>query len=123
MRDLLKKYRINPHPSYHAGFSRCSCALCIFSMPRHLAGVKKLMPEKFERLVEVERELNFTFDSKKDLISYVGNSKPCVPDDIDEEIVEIIRSGNGPDDYVLLKEDEEWKLPAGTFKGSDGGAK
>lgn len=120
--DMLKKYRVKPHPVYYAGFSRCSCAFCIFSMPYHLAGARKLMPEKFDRLVEIEKQLGFTFDSKKDLISYVGNAIPCVPEDLEDEILDIIKNGIVPKNYVLLKDNEEWKLPIGAFKGSCGGA-
>lgn len=120
--DITKRYLVRPMPSYYAGFNRCSCAFCIFSMPEHFAGARQLMPERFEKLVELENDLGFTLDNKKDLISYIGQAKSCVPSNIDGKMVEIIRTGIIPEDYIIVNGEDEWELPVGAFKGAKGGA-
>lgn len=32
---VIKRNRTTPHPCYSAGWNRCSCMMCIFSLPRH----------------------------------------------------------------------------------------
>jgi 3'-phosphoadenosine 5'-phosphosulfate sulfotransferase (PAPS reductase)/FAD synthetase len=120
--DIFKKYGVRPSPSYYCGFNRMSCALCIFSMPQHFKGVKELMPERFDKLVEVEKELGFTVVHKMDLNTYIGQAESCVPKDLEKSTLDIIRTGIVPKDYVLLKEGEEWKLPSGAYKGCEGGS-
>lgn len=120
--DITKRYSVRPMPSYYAGFNRCSCAFCIFSMPEHFAGARQLMPERFEKLVKLEKDLGFTLDNKKDLISYIGQATSCVPPNINGKILEIIRTGIVPKDYIIVNGEDEWELPVGAFKGAKGGA-
>ena len=44
--EIIKKWRIAPHPCYAAGWNRCSCMMCIFSLPTHWAGIRELFPER-----------------------------------------------------------------------------
>ena len=52
-----KSYSIQPHPSYELGWSRCSCAGCIFSSGEDLARLREALPRQFERLAQAERDL------------------------------------------------------------------
>ncbi|MBK7759563.1 MAG: hypothetical protein IPI35_24830 [Deltaproteobacteria bacterium] len=52
-----KDYGIQPHPAYELGWSRCSCAGCIFSSGEDLARLREALPRQFERLAGAEREL------------------------------------------------------------------
>ncbi len=52
-----KNYGIQPHPAYELGWSRCSCAGCIFSSGEDLARLRQALPRQFARLAEAEREL------------------------------------------------------------------
>lgn len=119
---LIEKHKVRPHPVYYVGFNRCSCAFCIFSMPHHFATAKELMPDTFYRLVEIEKELGFTLDSKKDLINYVGNAKSCIPINIEKSIIDIVKTGQVPFEYIIASQSEEWKIPSGAYKGIEGGA-
>ena len=52
-----KDYGIQAHPSYELGWSRCSCAGCIFSSGEDLARLREALPRQFERLAQAERDL------------------------------------------------------------------
>ena len=62
--EIIKRWRIAPHPCYAAGWNRCSCAMCIFSLPRHWAGIRELFPDWVSSVEEDERILGFTLDSE-----------------------------------------------------------
>lgn len=119
--DIMKRHRINPSPVYIAGWNRCSCAMCIFSQPHHFAGIREVLPTQFNQLVELEKELGFTVDNKKDLLTYVGNAKSCIPQNIDPEIIEMLRTGNLPENYIIVAENKTWEYPTGAFHGAEGG--
>jgi len=115
---VMKRWKINPHPVYRCGWNRCSCAMCIFSMPCHFAGIKELYPEDYEALKRDEQVLNFTIDNKKDLDSYVGNAKSCVYRGAEKALHSLITGEYSPEDIFV---EGEWKYPAGAFHGAEGG--
>lgn len=116
--DIIKRWNINPHPCYKLGWNRCSCAMCIFSMPHHFQGIKEVLPGQFNQLVKQEKHLSFTVDNKKDLMTYIQGAKSCVLNK-DPELIKLAQSKELPKDYVLNK--ELWKMPAGAFHGTEGG--
>lgn len=115
--DILKKYSINPHPCYKLGWSRCSCAMCIFSLPEHFKGIKEILPERFQEIVDLEKELGFTLDNKKSIEEYIKDAKSCVLNK-DENLISYVRSGELPSDYIICN---EWELPVGAYHCSEGG--
>lgn len=63
--DLLKKHKVQPHPSYELGWSRCSCQTCIFNSANVWASLNEISPEKVKKINDIENELNFTLYAKK----------------------------------------------------------
>lgn len=116
--EVLKRHKLNPHPAYRCGWNRCSCAMCIFSMPHHFAGIRELYPEEFEKLCKDEEILKFTLDNNKSLLEYVGDAKSCVYHG-DKEALHSLITGEFSVDDVYVK--GEWKFPAGAFHGAEGG--
>lgn len=114
--EIIKRHHITPHPCYSAGWNRCSCMMCIFSLPKHWAGIRELFPEEVEAVKNDEETLGFTLDNKKALESYIGDAKSCLYPDI--RAIEQIRSGVFPTEDMYT---DNWKFPAGAFKGSAGG--
>lgn len=115
--EIIKRWHIAPHPCYTAGWNRCSCAMCIFSLPRHWAGIRELFPEWVEAVEEDERILGFTLDQKKTLAEYIGNAPSCVCHD-DPQALSQLTSG----EFSLCDvEKDPWVLPAGAFHGTAGG--
>jgi 3'-phosphoadenosine 5'-phosphosulfate sulfotransferase (PAPS reductase)/FAD synthetase len=116
--DIMKRWNITPHPCYKLGWNRCSCAMCIFSMPYHFKGIQEVLPDRFNQLLKLESSLNFTVDNKKDLISYINGAKSCVLNH-DKELIKLAQSKDLPSDYII--NNKKWILPAGAFHGAEGG--
>ena len=115
--EIIKRWQITPHPCYAAGWNRCSCAMCIFSLPRHWAGIRELFPDWVRAVEEDERILGFTLDRKKTLAEYIGDAKSCVCHDDPKAIAQLISGAFSLADV----ETKAWKLPAGAFHGAEGG--
>lgn len=115
---VLKRNRINPHPVYRCGWNRCSCAMCIFSLPSHFAGIKELYPEEYAALKRDEEVLKFTIDNTRDLDTYVNGAKSCVYRG-DEQALQALITGEYSADDIYVK--GEWMFPAGAFHGAEGG--
>ena len=117
--EILKRYNISPHPCYLIGWGRCSCASCIFSLPRHWAGIRELFPERYEALKHDEIVLGFTIDNKKSLDEFVGDARSCVVH-TNEKAIWQTKTGIFTASDVFTKPGD-WDFPAGAFSGSDGG--
>ena len=115
--DIIRRWRIAPHPCYAAGWNRCSCMMCIFSLPVHWAGIRELFPERFAKVEEDERVLGFTLDNKNPLAEYVGSAKSCVCYDDPLALCQLTSGEFSAADI----ERQEWTLPAGAFHGAAGG--
>lgn len=115
--DILRRWHIAPHPCYAAGWNRCSCAMCIFGLPKHWAGIRELFPDWVAAVEEDERILGFTLDNKKTLREYIGDAESCVCHD-DPKALHQLKTGTFEPGDVYI---EDWKTPAGAFHGAEGG--
>lgn len=115
--EVLSRHLITPHPCYTCGWSRCSCMMCIFSLPSHWAGIKELFPDEYEAVRQDEIRLGFTLDNKKSLDEYVGAAKSCVVHDNPRALHQLITGQFSQTDIYQ----KEWILPAGAYHGAEGG--
>ncbi|MDR0286895.1 MAG: phosphoadenosine phosphosulfate reductase family protein [Clostridiales bacterium] len=115
--EVLKRYSVTPHPCYACGWSRCSCMMCIFGLPKHWAGIKELFPAEYEAVRQDEITLGFTLDNKKTLDEYVGDAKSCVSHSNSKALRQLVTGQFSQTDIYQ----KEWSFPAGAFHGSDGG--
>ena len=113
MWELLKRHKINPHPSYPIGWNRCSCATCIFSTPSFIAGLKGIYPHEFAELKRDEEVLGFTIENKKNLDDYICNAKSCLCRD-DKQAINSILTGEFDTGDIYVK---GWHYLAGAFYG------
>ncbi|TLN00435.1 hypothetical protein FDZ73_19460, partial [bacterium] len=117
--EVLKRNKVNPHPCYKVGWNRCSCMMCIFSLPKHWAGIRELFPNHFDEVCQDEKILGFTLDNKKTLEEYIAGADSCL-NPRDTEAIRQIKTGEfNPEDIFIS--DDEWKFPVGAFGGSEGG--
>lgn len=63
--ELIEKYRVIPHPAYSLGFSRVSCAPCIFGDEDQWATIREILPNVFDELLGYEHEFS-EFHRKND---------------------------------------------------------
>lgn len=115
--EIIRRHRVNPHPCYRAGWNRCSCMMCIFSAPKHMAGIRELFPDDYAALRHDEEILNFTVDNKYNLDDYTGEAESCVSHKDPDAIRSLVTGKFEEDVYV-----KEWDYPAGAFHGAEGGS-
>lgn len=115
--EVLKRHHVNPHPCYRIGWNRCSCAMCIFSTPSLLAGIKEIYPDEYKALKHDEQVLGFTLDNTKDLDSFFGCAKSCVYKGDGAAIHSILTGEFNVNDMYI----DNWNYPAGAFHGAEGG--
>lgn len=118
--EVLKRNKVSPHPAYIAGWSRVSCAACIFSSPKHFKGIQELYPEMFEDIRQAEIELDFMFKNtktRKSIDQIVEKAESCVYWGDQKAIHQLLTGNFTPEDIFV----ENWQYPAGAFHGSEGG--
>lgn len=93
--------------------------MCIFSQPRHFAGIRELFPKEYAALRQDEINLGFTLDNKKCLDDYVGDAVSCV-DWKSEKAIEQLQSGYFSANDIFTP-CNLWTFPSGAFCGAQGG--
>ncbi len=119
--DMYEKWRITPHPAYLLGYPRTSCFSCIFLSPDLWAICRELAPERFNMLVEKEKELNHTINSNRiplTQLADMGNLNRLPKDKRLSKWVDMAFSRSFSKDELIM---DKWKLPAGAFGQSVGG--
>lgn len=105
---IIEKYKVQPHPCYELGWSRCSCQTCIFSSSDVWASINEISPEKVIKLSNTEIEIDHTLYNGIDLPTKVSQGKSFIDSDqfmIDQAIKE----------FTLPIFVENWQLPKGAF--------
>ena len=112
--NILREFRINPHPAYRLGWGRVSCSGCIFGNADQFASHRAVNPEQFAALVRAEAASGKTVKRKVSLAVLADQGRPypaMTPADIaaarSTEFVE----------PILL---EVWTLPRGAYGDSCG---
>lgn len=115
--DIIKDFRINPHPCYHLGWGRASCLACIFGNKDQWASVRALDPQRFNKIADYETEFGCTIQRKQSVVEQADAG--AVYEQITSEAHqrEIALSKHYPRDEVIV---EDWKLPAGAYRECGG---
>lgn len=113
---LFKRYSLLAAPPYYLGFSRFSCAGCIFGQADHFATIREIHPVLFRELVEYDRIFNKTMKRGISLEDLAARGKPFTAAIENPELCKraLQTAWNGP---VTTN---DWKLPAGAYKASGG---
>jgi len=111
---IIKKFRIASHPAYVLGWGRVSCLSCIFGSPNQWASVRKLAPERFEKIAAYERRFGSTIQRKLSVEQLADKGTPYDwAKDAAREALS--RKFEGP---VIL---DNWVMPAGALRGESCG--
>lgn len=111
--DIMRRHGVNPHPAYRLGWSRLSCAMCIYGGANQWASVKAVMPERFARVAQLEVQFGKTIDRNKVPVNakadagraYCGCSNPAL-------VAEALNPGW---DGEIRINPSDWQMPAGAF--------
>ncbi|WP_233163025.1 MULTISPECIES: phosphoadenosine phosphosulfate reductase family protein [unclassified Cohnella] len=120
---LFREFKIMPHPAYYLGFGRVSCMGCIFSTAHQWAAYQYIAPERVARFAEVEKEIDHTIDVKLSVLEKVANGSVSkvlpIGDPLLPRWVSLALSRSfSVDDLVM----EDFIMPAGAFRGCEGGS-
>jgi 3'-phosphoadenosine 5'-phosphosulfate sulfotransferase (PAPS reductase)/FAD synthetase len=119
--DLYEKRNFLPHPAYLLGWNRTSCFGCIFSTADLWAMMREIAPERFYRLVDMEKVLNHTIDTNRVTLLQKANLGTIerLPKDhrLSEWVKLALTKSFNKSDLIM----DKWELPAGAFRGNVGG--
>ncbi len=131
--EIIERHRIRPHPAYFLGWSRVSCATCIFGDPTQWATARQVLPEQFHELYSYEREFGVTIRRDGSIIDAAnragtvsargknkGEMRPLSylrPGD--DEMISIATAEHYPFD-AALEPGEKWVIPRGAYGHSGG---
>ena len=111
--ELMRRYRVNPHPAYRLGWGRVSCAGCIFGSPNQFASLRAVNPRQYGALVAKEAASGKTLKRKVSLPAFTDRGVPYAMDPRDVAAA----LSHTFDEPVFL---DDWRLPAGAFGESAG---
>ena len=115
--SIYKRYKVQAHPCYCLGWSRCSCQLCIFSSANTWASILEIAPEKVYKIREDEISLGFTLYKEEDIITKAERGTSFIrAEDLDRWKEEATGEFTSP---IFV---DTWTLPSGAFGGERAGA-
>lgn len=106
--SIIERYKVQAHPCYHLGWSRCSCQTCIFSSADVWASIFEINPEKVYAIIDIEKEINHTLYNKMTLEDKVFKGTSFA--DWDNFWV-----GQATVEFTLPIINENWTLPKGAY--------
>jgi 3'-phosphoadenosine 5'-phosphosulfate sulfotransferase (PAPS reductase)/FAD synthetase len=116
--EVMRRWRIQPHPAYRLGFPRVSCMTCIFGGPDQWASVRAIAPDRFTRIAAYEREFGVTIKQGIAVEQLADRGKPYPACD-DPGLVALAMSPGYPAAQIVVPPGE-WRLPPGAFKRGGG---
>lgn len=111
--DLLREWKINPHPAYRLGWGRCSCMFCIFGSNDQFASAEEIDPDMARRIADYEEEFGTTIKRDRSVPEMVEKGDAY---EMEEEDVEAALS----EDFQEPAFVENWSLPKGAFGDTAG---
>ena len=105
--DIMKKYKIQPHPSYMLGWSRCSCQTCIFNSSNTWATIDQISPIKIERIASIEDEIGYTLYSGETIQEKTAKGESYLTNDDNYWVQQALNEFTHP---IVI---DDWKLPKG----------
>lgn len=117
--DIIRRWRIRPHPAYLIGWGRVSCMACIFGGADQWAGVRDLDPERFARVAGYEKEFGCTIQRSLTVIEQADKGTSLAAD-ASPELRQLAMSRHYPKERFFLDAGQEWKQPAGAYRRCGG---
>jgi len=112
--EIMKFWKVQPHPAYMLGWSRCSCQLCIFGSPDIWASINAISPEKVDVIDQTENNINFTLYNNQSIREKVASGTAFKMDPF------WVSQATGEFTAPMIV--DEWILPAGAFRKESAGS-
>jgi 3'-phosphoadenosine 5'-phosphosulfate sulfotransferase (PAPS reductase)/FAD synthetase len=114
--DIMREFRVMPHPAYRLGWGRVSCLACIFGQADQWASVRLIAPDLFNRIALYERDFGKTIHRGRSVVDLANRGTPY-PQCYDPELVALVMGRDYPTHLALT---DNWTLPPGAFKHCGG---
>lgn len=114
--DIIKKYKVNPHPAYRLGWGRLSCMKCIFGSDNQWATIKAIDFRGFQRISEYERLFGTTIHRTLSIEQRGAKGKEYSPNLRVNGVLQVALSKI----YTFPIITTVWVMPAGAFGESAG---
>jgi len=112
---IMERWGINPHPAYRLGWSRCSCAGCIFNGADEFATLRQLARSQFNRLSGYEDRFGRTIKRSISLKALADSGKP-----FPYKLADALAATSETFDEPIQLAAYQWQLPAGAFAKGGG---
>jgi len=114
---IIEKYGVVPPVPYRLGWSRSSCACCIYNSASIWATIAEYFPDRAREIADYEMRFGTTISRKKlNVLELAQQSRPLRIDDV----AALEQALN--DDYqlpIVVPDGETWVTPAGAY-GKEG---
>jgi len=110
--DIFERRGIVPHPCYRIGFSRCSCAVCIFASDDQMATLFAIAQEYVQKQAKHETMFGTTVHRTKSVMQRVFRGTPYEAIKA-TELVELAMSRFYKGEIWVPP--HRWELPAGAY--------
>ena len=114
---ILERWSLQTHPCYRMGWSRASCAACIFSADNHWASLTKVLPVQFEAVAAYEEQFGTTI--ARDLRSVRARAASGRAFAMDPAVMAEAQDEHWDGPVILPR--GTWTLPVGAFGSPDSG--
>ncbi|WP_192820023.1 phosphoadenosine phosphosulfate reductase domain-containing protein [Leptolyngbya boryana] len=107
--NLIRRYRVSPHPAYRLGFGRVSCQFCIFGSDHQWATLWLIDPERVERLIAYEEQFGLTIHRSMSIRERIQRGTPY-------PLLNLLDIAAALDDRFIepaIVPKGKWRLPAG----------
>lgn len=106
--DIIGRYQVHAHPAYYLGWSRTSCAGCIFGGKKQFASFQKLFPDRMSKFIQYEESFGWTMKRDMPLDEFV---KGVSPYEMEECYIQLALS----DTWDTAIQMDKWILPKGAY--------
>lgn len=111
--EIIERHSINPHPAYHLGWGRLSCATCIFGSCHQWCSYNKINPTAVSNIAAFETEFDCTIKRGMTVLEQVAAGHAYV---MDAEMAAQSQS----DEYLMPIIIDDWTMPQGAFGDASG---
>lgn len=112
---IIERWSVLPHPAYRLGWGRVSCAACIFGSPSQWASLRRVAPDRFERVASYEEEFGLTIQRKRS-VRHLAVAGQAYEPTADAELAALAMDEH----YATPALTDAWELPPGAYGESCG---
>ena len=117
---IIERHRVRPHPAYTLGWGRVSCMACIFGDRNQWASVKKIAPDRFEKIANYEEQFGKTIKRGESVREQADQGQEFISDKPARSRLQAMGAIDFTADQFFLPDVEEWVMPSGAFQRCGG---